>query len=474
VTAPSAGVPDESFREHPPEPEAVKPFVAPSATRTELKNHIPVFLVHQPSSLVAVRLIASGGGADVPADRVGAVDVLATSMGRGTSTHTFVQLSESLASMRAAPIQVSWFPDGFTVSVVALSAHARKVVDLVGEVALEPRLDAKTQDYAREQSARASELREDDPTAMATRMLRRVVFGKGVYGENGARPKEIRSARREEVVALHRRLFDARRLSLVVAGDFEDEDVIAAAESAFGKLVPGPAAHPRPAALPSASKARVVVVDKPGAAVATILGGFSAPAASDTDSTYTLALAIQLLADGGFGRLEKLLREEKHEVPWVTYDVHRFRDAGLVAWRTRAPSDHVASVLAQSDAAVRKLVESGPTDDELDLVRTRLGFSMASQFDSAADLAGVFGGALLIGQTVDAVSSAPQRVAQLTRDTVRAVAAKYMDADHMRTVVVGDWAALREPLLALGWGPVEVVDLDGSVVEGAKVAHAAR
>jgi hypothetical protein len=38
---------------------------------------------------------------------------------------------------------------------------------------------------------------------------------------------------------------------------------------------------------------------------------------------------------------------------------------------------------------------------------------------------------------------------------------RYLDADRMRVVVAGDAAALREPLAALGWGPVEMRGSDG-------------
>jgi hypothetical protein len=50
---------------------------------------------------------------------------------------------------------------------------------------------------------------------------------------------------------------------------------------------------------------------------------------------------------------------------------------------------------------------------------------------------------------------------------VRAAAAKYFLREHMRVVVVGDLAALREPLTKLGWGPVEVRDPNGQVVRAA-------
>ena len=58
-----------------------------------------------------------------------------------------------------------------------------------------------------------------------------------------------------------------------------------------------------------------------------------------------------------------------------------------------------------------------------------------------------------------------QRLAQVTRESVKAAAARYLDADRIRVVVVGDGAALKEPLAALGWGPVEMRGTDGFLVD---------
>jgi hypothetical protein len=51
----------------------------------------------------------------------------------------------------------------------------------------------------------------------------------------------------------------------------------------------------------------------------------------------------------------------------------------------------------------------------------------------------------------------------VTADAVKSAAARYLDADHMRTVIVGDWAKLRGSLVALGWGPIEVRNAAGAL-----------
>jgi predicted Zn-dependent peptidase len=134
----------------------------------------------------------------------------------------------------------------------------------------------------------------------------------------------------------------------------------------------------------------------------------------------------------------------------------------------------VATVLAGAARVVRTLATAGPTDDELTWARDREVYSLASSFETSTSVANVFAWAIATGQTAESVAQRPQRYAAVTMDAVKTAAARYLDADKMRTVVVGDWAALREPLTALGWGPVEVRRPDGTLVPPEGARHAAR
>jgi zinc protease len=105
-------------------------------------------------------------------------------------------------------------------------------------------------------------------------------------------------------------------------------------------------------------------------------------------------------------------------------------------------------------------------------VRDREVFASAASFQTAAETARGWSWALCYGQPDDVVLKLPQRYAALTADAVKGAAARYLDADKMRTVIVGDWKTLRGPLSALGWGPIELRNAAGVVVgtEGARPA----
>jgi TPR repeat protein/predicted Zn-dependent peptidase len=371
---------DESFRQHPPEAGPTKPFVPPAPTRAELRNHVPVVIVHQPSPYVAIRVVAARDADVIAPDRVEVLNQMLWSMHDGTTSRTRQQVEDALVSAGAAPLEIVTYPDAVAVSLVAPPGQLRAAVSLVADVALRPAFEIKDLERAREQKARAREAEAEDTSLIAAQTLRRVLFGEGLYGTVAGSSTQIRAVRRDQVVALHARVFDASRLSLVVAGDVAEEDAIAALEDAFGALAPSRAARARATAVSSpASAARLVVVDKPGTSIATVTAGFLAPAAGAPDADATL-LAIDVLADSAFGRLTTRLRDELSYAPWVQYDASQLRAGGFVGWRTRVRGDRVAATLTEAYGVVRAFAAQGPSDEELGEVRDRHAFTFATSF----------------------------------------------------------------------------------------------
>jgi predicted Zn-dependent peptidase len=137
---------------------------------------------------------------------------------------------------------------------------------------------------------------------------------------------------------------------------------------------------------------------------------------------------------------------------------YRARSGGILGWNTRAATARVASVLAEVDREVRAFASQGPTEEQVAWARDREVLSFASSFETAASAAGVFAWASATSRSADDVGQTPSRFSAVTPDAVKSAAARYLDGDRVRTVVVGDWAALRASLTALGWGRIEVRD----------------
>ncbi len=461
---PAPTVVDESFREHPPVAEAPKTFVPPAGTHGKLRNGIPVLVVHQASPFVALRVVATGGVPDVGADHAEVVSTLMLAFHAGTTSRTIYDIRDTYVTLGMQEPETTWYADAMTLSFVAPVSKLKTLVEIAADMTLRPSLDKMNFERWREQEANRDEDQQNDPGLTAERVLRRVLFGSHAYGAGVLSAARTRAVKRPDLVALHAKAFDPSRLCIVVAGGVDENDVIAALDDAFGAApASGPAGGGVVRAPPAPTAARIVVVDKPGTAIAAIATGFAGPSYGSPDVEASVA-AIGVLADASFGRLTVRLRQERSDVPWVSPSTSEQRTSGSFGWRTRAASDRVAPALAEVDRIVRAFAIQGPTEEELVSVRDREVFASAAAFQTAADTARDWSWPLAYGQPDDVLLKQPQRYAALTADAVKSAAVRYLDADHMRTVIVGDWAKLRGPLVALGWGPIEVRSATGVLV----------
>jgi zinc protease len=465
ASAPSAAPPvpaDESFRAHAPEAAPERPFVVPAATHAELRNHIPVIVVPFPSPYVAIRVVAAG----TMSDTIGHVETMfemARAMGVATTKQSADDLQDLYVSLVMPAPHIFVAPDGVMISLVAPIANLSAVADLAADIAFHPSFDKKSFDWMRDQDVRGRTIESTDAVLSARHTLRRELFAPYPYGITVGGASEVRAVTRGDVVALHRRIFDPSRVSIVVAGGVPADDAVAALEAAFGAQPAHAKRRVNDASMaPLPKGARLSVVDTPGAPVATIMtGALSPPLGIDADAAR---YAVGMLTNGTFGRLTARLRDELHDVPWITGEYIPFATSCQLGWRTRVATAQVAAVLTETDHIVRQFATDGPRESELADARAGDSLSVAHSFESASDIAGTYAAAVEIGQPISFLTEAPARVAALTVDSVKAAAARYFDAEKMRTVVVGDWAALKEPLLALGWGPIEIHDADGRLL----------
>jgi zinc protease len=442
--------------------------------RAVLHGGIPVVVAQEPSPFVTLYVLARGGLADVGADHVEALKLLAAMLPRATTTESERALDDIYTALYMPRPASTWWPDAVVLRVTGPASKLRDVTELAADLALHPAFEPKALNRVRDRDADSYEREGASGGVVASGILRPLLFGSHPYGAVQGSAGRLRAVTRAEVVALHERVFDRGRLSLVATGGADTKQVLEALDDAFS----GPPGHSTARAgiappAPPPIGPRLVVVDVPGATIANIAMGVLAPPAGSSDAEAAL-VATQLLADSSMGRLPSRLRDELGIVPFVSVSAAEARAGGVLGWTTRAPTARVPAVLTETARILRELAATGPSEDELAWARDREVYSLASSFETSSSSAYQFAWALATGESAESVALRPAQYAAVTTASARAAAARYLDADKLRVVVVGDWAALREPLGALGWGAVELRAADGTVVRRDDAARAPR
>jgi len=107
---------------------------------------------------------------------------------------------------------------------------------------------------------------------------------------------------------------------------------------------------------------------------------------------------------------------------------------------------------------LHRMREEPISEAELSLAVSYLVGVFPIRFESTAEVAGGLANVEIFRLPTDYFGSYRDRVRAVTVDDVLRVARTHLDPDRIQVVVVGDAGVIREPIAALGLGPISVYD----------------
>ncbi len=214
-------------------------------------------------------------------------------------------------------------------------------------------------------------------------------------------------------------------------------------------------------------KTKIYFVDKPGAAQSEIRVGYLTPLTYDATGDYYRAYLSNYVLGGAFNsRINLNLRENKG----YTYGAR----SGFSGSRYAGPYTAQAGVRADATAASVKEFMSeitnyrtGMTDEELAFLKSSVGQIEALRYETGQQKAGFLSRLVEYNLPANYVQQQQEILKNLTKADVQASAQKYLPADKMYIVIVGDRAKAYADVAKLGY---DVVDVD---ITGQPVAVAA-
>ena len=201
------------------------------------------------------------------------------------------------------------------------------------------------------------------------------------------RHEDLEAATVDEVAEFFRTYYTPNNLSLVIAGDFDEDHARDRVAHYYGGLEAGPLIDRQRRWVPSLPERKIVeVIDRvPQARVHMV---WPAPARFDADE-IALDAAAAVLGDGLSSRLEKLLVYDRRlctEVSTFNYAQEISGLFGVVA--TVRPDCDVLEVEDLVTREIARLAAGGPTRDEVERARTVWEY----QYVSSLERIGGFGG----------------------------------------------------------------------------------
>ncbi|MDB5748807.1 MAG: peptidase [Massilia sp.] len=453
----------EAWRAQMPKAGPAPRLNLPRGESFKLANGLTVIHHYNPAlPLVAAELVIKSGSSANPGALPGLAGFTAQMLTEGTATRSAPRIADEVAQLGAF-LDAGSSTDASNVSLLALRANFGAALDVLADVVRNPSFP--TAEVERQRASRLGELMQqrDEPEIVAALAAGGALYGPRHpfgFGQLGTEPA-VRAVTREDLLSFWRRHYVPGNAALVVSGDISRAELKALAEARFlgWKANEAP---PQAAGEPVQTRARVVLVDQPGAGQTalrlTVLG-------AERKTALYPALEVMNAAFGGLftSRINQNLREDKG----YTYGVY----SGFRYDRTPGPFVIAGSVRANvTGASVTELLREAQAMVDQPLGQAELAgarnaelLSLPNRFETNSDIGASLAETFVFDLPLDYYSALPARLAAVTAADVQAAARRYLDPRRLIVVAVGERKRILPQLEKLKLGPVEVRNTEGQL-----------
>ncbi|MCP1169583.1 M16 family metallopeptidase [Limimaricola litoreus] len=253
---------------------------------------------------------------------------------------------------------------------------------------------------------------------------------------------EIEGLGRDEVREVYETYYSPNDAILVVAGDVEPEEVLALAEEHYGPIPAEPdlPERVRPQEPPQRAPRRLSYADA-RVSQPYLSRGYLAPErdAGDQETAAALTYLAEILGGSSFTSVlgEALVFERDIALhAGAGYDGTSLDDTTFSLSVVPKPGVTLEAAEAALDEVLAGFLDTGPSEEQMRRVRTKLKAAEIYARDSVEGLARRYGAALSQGLTVEDVAAWPEILQSVTAEEVRDAARAVFDPDRSVTLHV--------------------------------------
>jgi len=440
-------------RSAPPPAGPLRPFHFPPFLRRTLANGLEVLAARQPGvPLLSLELMVPGGGQHDPLDQAGLATLTASAIDEGTRRHTAMQIAAHMEGLGGYFSTGADWDEGY-LGVAVLSRHRQAGLDLLAEVLTEPTFPESEIERLRKQ--RLSELlrRRQDPSTAADETLHRVIYGGTPYGNPLIGTEEtVEVLGREALVAFYQRCYTVRGAALIAVGDLDPDEIVRAAEAAFGGASHEAPPAPEIRAVPLEGIS-VHIVDRPGASQTELRLGHAGVARRDPD--FIPLIVLNTILGGKFtSRINMNLRERHGYTYGATSRFTARLQAGPFTVDAAVSTESTGAAAREVLAELRRIREELVEPWEMEETRSYILGVFPYTFQTINDLAKRLENLSVHRLPDDYYPRYLERLAAMQREEILEVARRHLHPENLAIVAVGPAEELIPQLEGLG--PVTV------------------
>jgi zinc protease len=444
----------------PPAPTAPRPYHFPDFERRKLANGLTVWLVPLPDrELVNVHLVLDAGAAAEEEPLAGVAALTAQLLVTGTRSldaAAFAEATERLGIEMSS--ESAW--DYARAAFQSLPRFLDDGLALLSDMVREPRFDPG--EFERLKTERLTDILQarSDPGRLADEQFLHHLYDASTpyHRLSAGTPETVGPLSLDNVRAHHSAHYLPGRAHLIVAGAFDKDAVLGAAEERLGDWEGSGPGH-REIQPHAAGGRRIVLVDRPGSVQSELRVGLIG--ITRLDPRFYKANVMSALLGGVFwSRLNVRLREELG----YTYGAHTAldlrRSPGPFSARTAVQTEVTAPALTELLGQLDLIRAQDVPTKEVREVKDYLIGVFPLRFETTGGVASAIELLINYGLPDDYWQTYRERLEGVSEADIRSAATELIVPDQLLCLVVGDASKVRSELEATGVGPMEVVSPD--------------
>ena len=334
--------------------------------------------------IVTVNFAFRGGAAQDPAGKAGLANLMSGLLDEGAGELDSVAFQTRLQDLNV-DLSFDAGRDAFFGNLRTLKQHQEEAFELLRLALNEPSFDEEPLARVRGQVLSTIRRAETDPSEIAGKAWREVLFGDHPYG----RPTEgtlesVAAIGEDDLRAFHGRTLARGNLVLAVVGAIDAETLGRELDRAFGGLPAKAELKPVAEVTPREGVHRHVALAVPQTVIR--MGG---EGLTRTDPDFIPAyIANHIVGGGSFSsRLYEEIREKRGLAYSVGTGLAAFDHAGAYVAAAATRADAARTAIEVMTDGIERFAAEGPTQEELDKAKSYLIGNYALRFDDSRKIA---------------------------------------------------------------------------------------
>lgn len=432
-----------------------RPQPVPTVHETTLPNGLRLVVVPRPGvPLVELRLRVPFAAAPAPraaAAHVARTSVLTGAVLLGTAGHDQLELAQLLQA-QGAELSVSADPDRLLFSTTLLPAGLGPVLGVLAELLSRPAYAPAEVTAERDRVGERLRIARSQPGVVARTALAARRYGAHPYAQQLPDAGLVGAVTAAALRKLHRERVLPAGSTLVLVGEVDPTaaaDVVGAALAGWTAAGTAVTAPPAPESVPGALE----VVDRPGAVQSNLRLGGPAPGRTDPELP---AVRLASMVFGGYfsSRLVENIRERRGYTYSPRSSVEHLVGGSSFTVEADVATEVTGPAFLETWYELGRMALTPVTEAELESARRyllgTLALGTATHSGLASTLSALFGA----GLSAEWLADHQRALATVGVAEVAEASRRWLHPAGLTAVVVGDAAAVTEPLRVLG--PVDV------------------